>query len=80
MIKDKDCLVDERDNIPESRVFKHKGYVLQQSSYNNHFMIFKDDKMVMHCQCIKKLNQKKAEKEIDSYIARLCQKAQEENK
>lgn len=48
--------------------FEHKGYVLQQSDYNNHFMIFKDDKMVCHSQCTEKLDQKKAEENIDFFI------------
>ena len=60
-------LLDE-DDIPEPSAFEYKGYILQQSNYNNHYMIFKDDKMVMHCQCTEKLNQKKAEENIDFFI------------
>lgn len=64
-----DYIDDECDDIPLNTVFKeYKGYVLQQSGYNNHYMILKDDKMVMHCQCNEKLNQKGAEKAIDFYI------------
>lgn len=63
-----DYIDDECDDIPAPSVFEHKGYVLQQSSYNNHYMIIKDDKMVMHCQCTEKLDQKGAEEAIDFYI------------
>lgn len=59
---------DECDFIPAPRIFEHKGYVLQQSGYNNHFMIFKDGKMVCHSQCTEKLDQKKAEENIDFFI------------
>lgn len=48
--------------------FEHKGYVLQQSDYNNHYMIFKDGQWVCHCQCTEKLNKKKAEENIDFFI------------
>ena len=44
--------------------FEHKGYVLQQSDYNNHFMIFKDDKMVYHAQYDKKLTEDEAKEEM----------------
>ena len=64
-----DYIDDECDDIPSNTTFKeYKGYVLQQSSYNNHYMIFKDDKMVMHCQHPKKLDQKGAEEAIDFYL------------
>ena len=61
-------LTDECDLIVLSRTFEHKGYLLQQSGYNNHFMIFKDGKMICHAQHNKKLDQKGAEKSIDFYI------------
>ena len=62
-------LSDECDVFPGNTTFKeYKGYVLQQSGYNNHYMIFKDDKMVMHCQCDRKLDQKGAEEAIDFYL------------
>lgn len=64
-----DFIDDECDDIPPDTVFKeYKGYVLQQSGYNDHYMIFKDDKMVMHCQHGKKLDQKGAEEAIDFYL------------
>lgn len=61
-------LTDECDVVPDPTIFEHKGYVLQQSGYNNHYMIFKGGEMVMHCQCTKKLDQKGAEEAIDFYI------------
>ena len=62
-------LSDECDDIPGNTTFKeYKGYVLQQSGYNNHYMIFKDNHMVMHCQHDKKLDQKGAEEAIDFYL------------
>lgn len=61
-------LTDECDDLPEDRIFEHKGYVLKQSGYNNHYMIFKDGQMMMHCQCTEKLNQKGAEEHINLYI------------
>lgn len=63
-----DFIDDECDDISEDTIFEYKGYILQQSGYNNHYMIFKDDKMVMHSQCTEKLNQKTAEQIIDLYL------------
>lgn len=53
--------------------FEHKGYLLQQSSYNWHYMIFdlSTDKMVMHSQCERKLTEDEAKKSIDTYLE-LC--------
>ena len=48
--------------------FEHKGYTLQQSDYNNHFIIFKDDKMVCHAQYDKKITEDEAKEKIDFYI------------
>lgn len=63
-----DFIDDECDDIPEDTIFEYKGYILKQSGYNNHYMIFKDSKMMMHCQCTEKLDQKKAEESIDTFI------------
>lgn len=63
-----DFIDDECDDIPEDTMFEHKGYVLKQSGYNNHYMIFKDGKMICHAQCTEKLDQKEAEELIDFYI------------
>lgn len=61
-------LANECDVFPAQRIFEHKGYILQQSEYNNRFMIFKDGKMVCHSQCTEKLDKKKAEENIDFFI------------
>lgn len=53
---------------PEIQPLRNTKATLQQSGFNNHYMIFKDDKMVMHCQHTKKLDQKGAEEAIDFYI------------
>lgn len=64
-----DYIDDECDLIPDNTTFKeYKGYVLQQSGYNNHYMIFKNHSVVMHCQHNKKLDQKGAEEAIDFYL------------
>lgn len=63
-----DYIDDECDDIPAPSVFEYKGYILQQSNFNNHYMIFKDDKMIMHCQCTEKLDQKGAEEAIDFHL------------
>ena len=49
-------------------VVEHRGYTLQQSSYNNHYMIIKDNKMVCHAQYDKKLTKQEAKEKIDFYI------------
>ena len=61
-------LTDECDVLPAPSIFEYKGYILQQSNYNNHYMIFKDGQGVCHCQCTEKLDQKKAEEHIDFYL------------
>ena len=48
--------------------FQHKGYTLRQFEYSHHYLIIKDDRVLMHCQHRKKLNQESAEEEIDNYI------------
>jgi hypothetical protein len=63
-----DFIDDECDAIPEDTIFEYKGYLLKQSGYNNHYMIFKDGEMMIHCQCTEKLDQKKAEESIDTFI------------
>ena len=58
------------ENIEKCEVctYEHKGYTLQQTSYNWHYMIIKDDKMVMHCQCGKKLTEQEAKEVIEFYL------------
>ena len=50
--------------------YEHNGYVLQQSSYNWHYMIIdtKTDKMVMHVSCTEKLTEDEAKKAIDALL------------
>lgn len=48
--------------------FEHRGYILQQSSYNNHYMIIKDNKMVCHAQYDKNLTEDEAREKIDFFI------------
>ena len=48
-------------------------YVLQQSEYNNHYMIIHDNgkdkpRMVMHASCQRPLTEKEAEDAIDYYL------------
>ena len=51
------------------RTVKHKGYTIQQTDYNNHYMIFNDNgEMVMHCSCTKKLNEDGLKEAIESFI------------
>ena len=52
----------------ESYFYEHKGYTLQQTSYNWHYMISKDNRMVCHCPCTYKLTGKQAREKIDLFI------------
>lgn len=47
---------------------EHKGYVLQQSDYNNHYMVFKDGRWVCHASCTKKLTGEEAREHIERFI------------
>ena len=49
---------------------EYKGYILQQSSYNNHYMIIKADTkhMVMHVSYSKKLSVEEAKEAIERCI------------
>lgn len=50
--------------------YEHKGFILQQSSYNWHYMIIdpKRDKMVLHASCAKPLTEDEAKAAIDAYL------------
>lgn len=50
--------------------YEHKGYALQQTSYNWHYMIIdpKTDKMVMHVSCTEKLTEDEAKAAIEGYL------------
>ena len=52
----------------ESYFYEHKGYTLQQTSYNWHYMISKDNRMICHCPCTYKLTGKQAREKIDLFI------------
>lgn len=47
---------------------EHKGYFVQQSSYNNHIMIIKDDRMVLHVNCTEKRTEQQLRGLVDGYI------------
>ena len=47
---------------------EHRGYFVQQSSYNNHIMIIKDERMVFHAQCTEKKTEKQLRQIVDGYI------------
>ncbi|HHX68979.1 MAG TPA: hypothetical protein GX708_13130 [Gallicola sp.] len=49
--------------------YTYKDYSLEQSSYNNHYMIFnKTGNMVFHCSCTKELTDEEKEKAIQNYL------------
>mgnify|MGYP003457598489 FL=1 len=58
------------ENIEKCEVctYEHKGYTLQQTSYNWHYMIIKDNRMVCHCPCTYKLTEEQAKEKIDLFI------------
>ena len=49
-------------------IIEHRGYFVQQSSYNNHIMIVKDDRMVYHAQCHEKRTERQLRQLVDGYI------------
>lgn len=51
-------------------IHEHRGYLLQQTPYNWHYIIYdlKSDKMVLHAQCNEELTEEKAKEKIDAYI------------
>jgi hypothetical protein len=53
--------------------YRKGDYVLQQSEYNNHYMIIHDNgeeepRMVLHASCSKPLTEKEAMEAIDFYL------------
>lgn len=49
--------------------FTHKGYTLEQTSYNNHFVIFNESGYrVMHVPYDKPLTEEKAQELIEHYL------------
>ena len=65
----KECIeaYDPEEFTEEIFTHEHDGYVLQQSSYNWNYMIFKKGKMVIHCQCDYKLSKEEANKIIEEW-------------
>ena len=57
----------------------YKGYIISQAS-NNHVAICKDDKMLFHSQCNKKLDKNELKKQLDFYLRLygLLEKVEEE--
>lgn len=47
---------------------EHRGYFIQQSDYNNHIMIIKDERMVLHSQYEEKLTEKQLRGIVDGYL------------
>ncbi|MBR5823651.1 MAG: hypothetical protein IKY67_05880 [Paludibacteraceae bacterium] len=41
---------------------------MQQTSYNWHYMIIKDNRMVCHCPCTYKLTEEQAKEKIDLFV------------
>ena len=56
--------------IYKTYTYEHKGYILEQTSYNWHYMIFKADTgdWVSHASCNKKLTEDAAKEAIDFYL------------
>ena len=55
------------------KVVEHRGFVIQQSEINNHFMIYKkideeELQWVMHSACTKPLTDDELKCKIDNYI------------
>lgn len=76
-------ILEQRDNIENQRIreinynnkystkkYRYKGYELQQTSYNWHYMIIdlRTKESVLHCSCNKELNEEEMKKAIDVFI------------
>ena len=49
-------------------VIEHKGYRIEQNDYNNHIMMCKDDRMVLHVNCTEKRTEQQLRGLVDGYI------------
>lgn len=56
----------------------YKGYEISQAS-NNHVMICKDNQMLFHSQCNKKLDEEELKKQLEFYLKLNCLNLIEEN-
>lgn len=45
----------------------YKGYTISQAK-NNHIMICKDNQMLFHAQCNKKLNEEQLKQELELFL------------
>ena len=45
----------------------YKGYIISQAN-NNHVMICKDNQMLFHAQCNKKLNENDLKQELELFL------------
>lgn len=46
---------------------KYKGYTISQAE-NNHIMIAKDNQMLFHSSCTKKLTEEELEQQVNLYL------------
>lgn len=46
---------------------KYKGYIISQAS-NNHVAICKNNQMLFHAQCNKKMNKEELKKQLEFYL------------
>lgn len=51
--------------------YQYKGYELQQTSYNWHYVIIdlKTKKWVFHCSCTKELNEEEMKQAIELFLS-----------
>ena len=49
------------------KVIKYKGYTVSQAN-NNHIMICKDDKMLMHISCSNELTENELKEKLNFYL------------
>lgn len=56
--------------MSKTYTYEHKGYVLEQTSYNWHYMIFNQTTgaWVCHAACTKKLSEQEAKERIDRFL------------
>jgi hypothetical protein len=49
--------------------YTYKNYTLEQSNYNNHYMIFdKEGNMICHCSCTKILTDEEKKEAIRNHL------------
>ena len=57
--------------MSKTYTYEHKGYVLEQTDVNWHYMIREADtgRSVMHCQCAAQLSEDEAKQHIEDFLA-----------